>query len=79
MTTPDDSLRDVASIHDGMAQTQVVAEAVGGYYRKLRESGIPEESAGRMAEEFHNVMMAQMIAGIKARAGQSTGPRGGRR
>jgi hypothetical protein len=49
MTNP-----DLAGVINGaLAPMQIIAETVAGYHKKLTDGGINDESAGRMAEEFH--------------------------
>lgn len=50
-----------ADLIAGLAGTQAMAEATAQYYRKLTEGGIPAESAGRMAEQYHNLLVKMAI------------------
>jgi Tfp pilus assembly protein PilV len=72
----------VATATAALSAMQIVAEAAVGYHKKLIDGGVPEESAGRMTEEFHTQMMAAMNSGIKrhqdsasSRAAQPRRPR----
>lgn len=62
MTGPDTPPNQPAesAILGALAPMLIIAEAVVGYHRKLVDGGVPEESAGRMAEEYHSALMASM-------------------
>jgi hypothetical protein len=66
MTNPDAAPPDAQAVLIASALTpmQVMAEAVIGYHAKLREGGIGEESAGRMAEAYHEALMGMLDKGI---------------
>lgn len=70
MTAPDTppSVSGDAAIAQALAPMQVIAEAVVGYHRKLLDGGINDESAGRMAEEYHKTLMAVASAGAMSNA-----------
>lgn len=62
----------------GLAITQVIAEQAAAYYCKLADAGVPDESAARMTEEYHGMLIALATAG--ANLGQPpTGGKFGRR
>lgn len=62
MTDPDTppSVGADNAIASALAPMQIIAETVVGYHKKLRDGGINDESAGRMAEAFHDTLLNMM-------------------
>lgn len=57
----------------GLAQTQVIAESVIGYHKKLIEGGIGAEAADEMAKAYHAELMKMLAASMAAGAAKAAG------
>lgn len=62
----DENIRRLTKMHEFVAQ---VAELVGGYRNGLVQKGISEETADRMAEAFHTIVVGQLQRKMAAGGG----------
>lgn len=64
---PDDGL--AMKIAESLSPTQVIAEAVVGYRKKLTDGRIPDAVADEMCIEYHRTLMNLVTMGIAQQTG----------